>query len=201
MYGGFDVYKTYLAIKNHFTTDYDYVKYGGKVTAKLETFTKRSDRYFFHKLSKRYNQDDVLDYFVANFSVGDNKWIGNLLDNEGTQNYTNYRKYKESFDYHFRNDCSNIFNDLSNRGISFDDGFLVHNGQHPRILRLLIQRRIHIQTTIILDSVLSFSKAWDKEINEKVVWPKISHTIKKLKPFILYNETQAKLIMKEVFVK
>jgi len=51
MYGGFDVYKTYLAIKNHFTTDYDYVKYGGKVTAKLETFTKRSDRYFFHKLS------------------------------------------------------------------------------------------------------------------------------------------------------
>ena len=201
MYGGFDVYKTYLAIKNHFTTDYDYVKYGGKVTAKLETFTKRSDRYFFHKLSKRYNQDDVLDYFVANFSVGDNKWIGNLLDNEGTQNYTNYRKYKESFDYHFRNDCSNIFNDLSNRGISFDDGFLVHNGQHPRILRLLIQRRIHIQTAVIINSVLSFSKAWDKEINEKVVWPKISHTIKKLKPFILYNETQAKLIMKEVFVK
>ena len=201
MYGGFDVYKTYLAIKNHFTTDYDYVKYGGKVTAKLETFTKRSDRYFFNKLSKRYNQDDVLDYFVANFSVGDNKWIGNLLDNEGTQNYTKYRKYKESFDYHFRNDCSNIFNDLSNRGISFDDGFLVHNGQHPRILRLLIQRRIHIQTAVIINSVLSFSKAWDKEINEKVVWPKISHTIKKLKPFILYNETQAKLIMKEVFVK
>ena len=201
MYGGFDVYKTYLAIKNHFTTDYDYVKYGGKVTAKLETFTKRSDRYFFHKLSKRYNQDDVLDYFVANFSVGDNKWIGNLLDNEGTQNYTKYRKYKESFDYHFRNDCSNIFNDLSNRGISFDDGFLVHNGQHPRILRLLIQRRIHIQTAVIINSVLSFSKAWDKEINEKVVWPKISHTIKKLKPFILYNETQAKLIMKEIFVK
>ena len=165
MYGGFDVYKTYLAIKNHFTTDYDYVKYGGKVTAKLETFTKRSDRYFFHKLSKRYNQDDVLDYFVANFSVGDNKWIGNLLDNEGTQNYTKYRKYKESFDYHFRNDCSNIFNDLSNRGISFDDGFLVHNGQHPRILRLLIQRRIHIQTAVIINSVLSFSKAWDKEIN------------------------------------
>ena len=201
MYGGFDVYKTYLAIKNHFTTDYDYVKYGGKVTAKLETFTKRSDRYLYHKLSKRYNQDDVLDYFVANFSVGDNKWIGNLLDNEGTQNYTKYRKYKESFDYHFRNDCSNIFNDLSNRGISFDDGFLVHNGQHPRILRLLIQRRIHIQTAVIINSVLSFSKAWDKEINEKVVWPKISHTIKKLKPFILYNETQAKLIMKEVFVK
>ena len=67
MYGGFDVFKIYLAIKNHFTTDYDYIKYGGKVTAKLDSFTKRPDRYFFHKLSKRFNKDDVLDYFVANF--------------------------------------------------------------------------------------------------------------------------------------
>ena len=201
MYGGFDVFKIYLAIKNHFTTDYDYIKYGGKVTAKLDSFTKRPDRYFFHKLSKRFNKDDVLDYFVANFSVDGHKWIGNLLDNEGTQNYTKYRKYKESFDYHFRNDCNNINNDLCNRGISFDDGFLVHNGQHPRILRLLIQRKIHIQTAVIFNSVLSFSKVWDKEIMEKVVWPKISHKIKKLKPFVIYNETQAKLIMKEVFVK
>ena len=201
MYGGFDVYKTYLAIKNHFTTDYDYIRYGGKVTAKLETFTKRPDRYFFHKLSKRYNQNDILDYFVANFSVDGHKWIGNLLDNEGTQNYINYRKYKESFDYQFRNDCSNVFNDFSNRGISFDDGFLVHNGQHPRILRLLIQKKIHIQTAVIFNSVLSFSEVWDKEISEKVVWPKISHRIKKLKPFVKYNETKSKLIMKDIFVK
>ena len=31
MYGGFDVYKTYLAVKLHFTSDtYDYYKYDGK---------------------------------------------------------------------------------------------------------------------------------------------------------------------------
>ena len=59
--------------------------------------------------------------------------------------------------------------------------------------------KIHIQTTIILDTILSFSKVWNKEIKEKVVWPKISHTLIKLKPFVLYNDTQAKLIMKEVF--
>ena len=54
MYGGFEVFKLYLAIKLHFTTDtYNYEEYGGKVNCKLETFTKRNDRYFFHKLSKR----------------------------------------------------------------------------------------------------------------------------------------------------
>ena len=200
MYGGFDVFKTYLAVKNHFTSDYDYGKYGGRVTAKLESFTKRPDRYFFHKLSKRYNERDILDFFVANFAVDSNKWVGNIINNEGAENYTKFRKYKDNFDYHFRNDCVSIRNDLANRDILFNDGFLVHSGQHPRILRLHIQKRIHIQTTVILDSVLSFSKVWNKEINEKVVWPKIAHTLTKLKPFVTYNDTNVKLIMKDVFV-
>ena len=199
MYGGFDVFKTYLAVKNHFTTDYDYNKYGGRVTAKLESFTKRPDRYFFHKLSKRYNERDILDFFVSNFAVDGNKWIGNVLNNEGAENYTRFKRYKESFEYHFRNDCVAIRNDFDNKSILFNDGFHVHSGQHPRVLRLHIQKRIHIQTTIILDSILSFSKVWNKEINEKVVWPKIAHTLAKLKPFVIYNNTQAKLIMKEVF--
>ena len=54
-------------VKLHFTTDsYDYVQYGGKVNCKLETFTKRNDRYFFHKL-KKYNEEQALDFFVSNF--------------------------------------------------------------------------------------------------------------------------------------
>ena len=51
--------------------------------------------------------------------------------------------------------------------------------------------------------VEAFSKKVDKvnkEINEKVVWPKISHTITRLKPFLNFNVTEAKMIMKEVFV-
>jgi len=199
-YGGFEVFKTYLAVKNHFTSDYDYHKYGGRVTAKLESFTKRSDRYFFHKLSKRYAERDILDYFVSNFAVNSSKWIGNVINNEGAENYTKFRKYKESFEYNFRNDCVAIRNDLDNKSLSFNDGFLVDSGQHPRVLRLLLRKKIHLQTAIILDSILSFSKVWDKEITEKVVWPKIKHTLTKLRPFIMYNETQVKLIIKEIFV-
>ena len=199
-YGGFEVFKTYLAVKNHFTSDYDYHKYGGRVTAKLESFTKRSDRYFFHKLSKRYNERDILDYFVSNFAVNSSKWIGNVINNEGAENYTKFRKYKESFEYNFRNDCVAIRNDLDNKSLSFNAGFLVDSGQHPRVLRLLLRKKIHLQTAIILDSILSFSKVWDKEITEKVVWPKIKHTFKKLQPFLTYNETQVKLIIKEIFV-
>lgn len=201
MYGGFDVYKTYLAIKLHFTSDtYDYHKYEGKVNCKLDTFTKRNDRYFFHKLSTRYNKDDITDFFVANFIDDGKKWIGSLLRNDGRDIYLDFKKRKESFAYHFRNDLVRMRDDFLSRNISFDVAFNVDNGQHPRVLRLLIQRRISYQTAVVLNHFLNFTKNWDKEITEKVVWPKISFTLARVKPFITFNTTNSKLIMKEVFL-
>ncbi len=198
MYGGFDVFRVYMAVKLHFTTDYNYFDYDGKVNIKLDTFTKRNDRYFFHKLSTKYGKDQILDFFVANFCENDKKWVGNLLQNDGRETYLNYKKIKDNFKYHFRNEFTNIVNDFSTKRISFDDGFLCRDGQHPRLLRLLIQRRASFQTIIVLDQVLSFIKNWNIQIKERVVWPKIAHTITKLKPFINYNATELKLIMKEI---
>ena len=201
MYGGFDVYKIYLAVKLHFTSkDYDFYKYGGKINCKLETFTKRNDRYFFHKLSKKYNENEILDFFVANFITDSKKWIGNLLQNDGKDVYLDYKKRKDAFAYHFRTDCFSIHNDFVRNDLSFDDGFVCRNGQHPRLLRLLLQKRISLQTTVVLDHFLSFSKNWNKEITEKVVWSKISSTIVRLKTFVSFNTTECKMIMKEVFI-
>jgi hypothetical protein len=201
MYGGFDVYKIYLAVKLHFTSKkYDYYKYDGKVNCKLETFTKRNDRYFFHKLSKQYEQTDILDFFVANFATDSKGWIGNLLQKDGRDVYLDFKKRKEAFAYHFRDDLVRINNDFMSNNLSFDDGFVCRNGQHPRLLRLLLQKRISLQTTIVLDHFLSFSKNWDKEITEKVVWSKISSTLTRVKPFIKFNVTECKMIMKEVFI-
>ena len=201
MYGGFDVYKTYLAVKLHFASDtYDYYKYGGKVNAKLDTFTKRKDRYFFHKLSTKYAETDILDFFVANFLADSKRWIGNLLANDGRGVYLDYKKRKESFAYHFKQDCGTIVSDFSSRGLSFNDGFLCPNGQHPRMLRLLIQKKYSYQTAVVLNYFLGFTENWDKEITEKIVWPEISLKVARVKPFINFNATECKLIMKEIFV-
>ena len=201
MYGGFDVYKTYLAVKLHFTSkNYDYHKYDGKVNCKLDTFTKRNDRYFFHKLSVKYKQEEILDFFVSNFIKDEKKWGGSLLRNDGQDIYLDYKKRKESFGYHFRNDLVCISDVINTDNIRFDDVFNVYNGQHPRVLRLLLQKKLHIQTFVALNELLSFSKNWDKEIKENVVWPKISSTIAKLKGFIRFNKTECKMMMKEVFV-
>jgi hypothetical protein len=48
--------------------------------------------------------------------------------------------------------------------------------------------------------VLSYSKSWNKQIVEQVVWPIHSKRIAKYAPFVNYNETAIKLILKEIFV-
>ena len=83
MYGGFDVFKTYLAVKNHFTTDYNYQRYGGRVTAKLESFTKRQIGISFINYLKDIMNEIYWIILLLILLADGNKWVGNLINNEG----------------------------------------------------------------------------------------------------------------------
>jgi len=197
----YEAYTLYLAIKLHFTSDsYDFYKHNAKVNSTFNTFLKRNDRFFFHKLTTKYSKEEMLDYFVCNFFHNSKTWIGNLVRADGETNYTKWKKFNQAFTYNFRNDCLLVRNIIDGDRISFDDVFRVSNGQHPRLLRLLLSEQIGVQTFIILDKILSFCKNWDKEITETIIWPEKSFKITKLKPFVNFNITKCKFIMKEVFV-
>jgi len=197
----YEAYTLYLAIKLHFTSsNYDFYKHNAKVNATFNTFLKRNDRFFFHKLTTKYNKEEMLEYFVCNFFHNSKTWIGNLVRADGEINYTKWKKYNQALTYNFRNDCLLLRNIVDDDRVSFDDVFRISNGQHPRLLRLLLSEQISIQTFIILDKILSFCKNWDKEIAETVIWPEKSFKITKLKPFVNFNLTKCKFIMKEIFI-
>ena len=196
----YEAYTLYLAIKLHFTTpNYDYFKHNAKVNSSLNAFLKRNDRFFFHKLATKYG-DSLIDYYVSNFANKPKVWVGDLVRADGDTIYNKWRKYNESFSYNFRNDCVHIRNVIDGDRILFDDVFNVVDGQHPRMLRLLLSGKVSIQSVIIFNKVLSFLGRWDKEIKETIIWPEKSFKIKKLSPFIKFNLTKCKFIMKEVFV-
>ena len=196
----YEAYTLYLAIKLHFTTpNYDYFKHNAKVNSSLNAFLKRNDRFFFHKLATKYGEN-LRDYYVSNFVDRPKTWVGDLVRSDGDTIYNKWKKYNESFSYNFRNDCVLLRNVIDGDNIRFDDVFSVDSGQHPRLLRLLLSEQISIQSVIILDKVLGFVKRWDKEIKETIIWPEKSFKLKKLNPFIKFNLTKCKFIMKEVFV-
>ena len=108
---GFEVYKIYLAIKLHFTSknqSYDYHRHAGKTTARLATFTKRRDRYFFHKLSRTYSDTNIADYFVSNFIANTNLWVGDIIGKSGDENYKSWTRRIESLHYYYEQDIEYI---------------------------------------------------------------------------------------------
>ena len=55
----YEAYTLYLAIKLHFTSDnYDFYRHNAKVNSSFNTFLKRNDRFFFHKLTTKYNKEE-----------------------------------------------------------------------------------------------------------------------------------------------
>jgi len=193
---GFEIYKIYLAIKLHFTSknqSYDFHKHLGRTTARLATFTKRRDRYFFHKLSKSYNDKSAVDYFVANFVSNTNLWVGDIIGKTGDDNYKQWSKKLEALHYYYEQDIDYILG----KDIKFDDLFLVKKGQHPPILKMFLSKRINFETFLILDEILSFSKQLNKNISEKVLWPKLYDRMIRYKPFIKYNVTKYKKTLRD----
>ena len=193
---GFEVYKIYLAVKLHFTSkgrSYDFHKHLGRTTARLETFTKRRDRYFFHKLSKSYNNNTIVDYFVSNFVTNTNLWVGDIIGKTGDDNYKQWSKKIEALHYYYEQDIDFIFE----QDYKFDDLFKSVNGQHPPILKMFLSKRINFETVLILDEILSFTKQLNKNINEKVLWPKLYDRMIRYKPFLTYNTTKLKMVLKK----
>lgn len=186
----FESYRTFLAIKNHFTTDsYDYIKYNGKIGASQTSFETRKDKYQFYKLSKH---KDPLKYLVANFVDGDLKWVGDLFNDESEKVYSEWLKRQQSLSYIFEQDLNKLLTD-------FDDNVIVKNGQHPYLLKQYLRRQVSIETIIILNDILGFFGHWNKKIDDSVLWPSIYKKLSKYKPFFHYDVFKCRKILKDKF--
>ena len=162
----------------------------------MATFTKRRDRYFFHKLSRTYSDTNIADYFVSNFVANTNLWVGDIIGKSGDENYKSWSRRIESLHYYYEQDIEYILSMITDK-LSFDDLFTAKIGQHPQIVKYLLSKKINIETLIILDDILRFTKKLNKNIKEKVLWPKLFDRMKRYKPFLSYNITKYKISLRD----
>lgn len=197
---GYDVYRCYLAFKLHFSNkDYDFFKYDGKANAKEETYQQRSDFYFFETLARKLTPQEVNEYMLACFVSADDPskvWIGDIK-REGQSRWLQWQKLHGSLTYLFQRDLKTINGHLEQNGVPFNDLFTTEAG-HPRLLKLLFKRSIQLETVIIMDMVLGFSRDWDKSFRDPL-WESISFKMKKYKPFLSIPTTKYKLLLRETF--
>ena len=103
----FDVYKIYLSLKLHFTTDsYDITKHKYAAKGRKETFLKRKDLMVIRKLARDFSREEIINILIANFVSGD-KW-GGMFDAEAMERYKHWKANKEKLNYTFEQDLHSI---------------------------------------------------------------------------------------------
>ena len=191
----FETYRTYLSMKSHFTNPkFDFFKYGGKSRATMASFNKRKDKYWFEKTSRKYSDEQILNFLLANFVTTDNPqnlWIGEII-NSGERNYADWMRRKQSLTYLFKEQSSEL---LSNNDLN--EVFDCSKNRHPVVLKKYLGGEISLETLTILEKVFSFVSKFDKKLTDPV-WETVSLKIKKYIPFININVFHYKKILKEV---
>lgn len=189
---GYEAYKMYVALKNHFNSDtYDYFRYGGKTRANVKSFEMRHDKYFFNKLAKH---KDTERFVLANI-VEDNPnvWVGDLANEQQAElNYKTWLKRQESLSYVFTNDLDNL-------SPVYNDNLIVEGSNHPLLLKLLIQKKVSLETIVVLNDLCGFFRHWNKKIEEDVIWPMVYKKCKKYRPFLKFDKDKLKQIVVDKF--
>ena len=192
---GFEVYKMFLALKIHFTSDtYDYFQYGGNAKASQVSFDQRKDKFFFVKLSRKFKDFELREFFVANLTAEDKVYPATLV-REGAKNYAEYTKRKESLSYHFKEDVATL-HDTHNR---FDDLFKVE-GVHPPLLKSFLGGRICLETLTIFNKLFQYVPQFDKIIKEEIVWKPLRNKVVKYDPFLPVDLGKYKRIVKAQYL-
>lgn len=200
VYHGYDVYRTYLAMKQHFSNPkFDFFQYDGKVNVKESTYQARNDFYFFETLARKYTPIEIKEFMLSTFLYSDNPakvWVGDIKRN-GKENWSKWQKVNQSLKYTVANDLSEVVNYMDSKELKFNEMFDCKGG-HPHLLRLFIRGKLHLETFIILDMVLSFVLSWDSQLDDPV-WNPLSLKVKKAKPFMSIPVSEYRTLMKEKF--
>ena len=192
---GFEVYKMYLALKLHFTSNtYDYFQYGGNAKASQVSFDQRKDKFFFVKLSRKFKDFELREFFVSNLIAEDKVYPATLV-REGAKNYSEYNKRKQALTYHFKEDVATLY-DMCNR---FDDLFKV-TSVHPPLLKAHLGGRICLETLTIFNKIFQFIPQFDKQIKEEIVWKPLKTRVVKYDPFLKVDLGKYKEIVKAQYL-
>ena len=181
-----DVYLMYCALKAHFKGDYDYHKFSGRTKIKRESFYKRKDRFFFVRAAVKYKDTEILNFFVANFIQDRSGYIANFNDN----NYETWLQKRGMFYEIFSQEMQPFVK-------NFEPLFECKDNQHPLLLKEYLGKRISLETMVVLDGLVQYSKKWDKELEwDDFVWPDVKKLMENYKGFLTIdtNKNRMKLL-------
>ena len=177
-----------MSLKLHFTSDkYNITTAKNAVRCKQETFMKRKDVLLFRKLSKKYEKKELIDFFVANFVAGHN----GVFDANASEIYTSWMARQGKLTYQFTQDAELL---VSEGNKCAQNPLISEDGQHPIVLKLVLGKKITLESAIILDKITDFVYSNDTTLKDDIIWKDFSRLVRKYRIFINIDKNKFNVI-------
>jgi len=179
---GFKVWKLYMAVKLHFTTNsYNVFNNRGHVKGARDTFYARNDRFIFEKLARKFpTERDIIQYFVANFAYGNQEVV--YEPSTGDSNLITWNKRKQSISQVFESDLHTILLHLEKNGMTEKH---LYEGNPPELFKLYLGGYITVETMVILNSFVDYLTTLKLQLN--LLWAEECRIIDKCKGFVKFD--------------
>ena len=179
---GYLAYKLHMAVNFHFKQEkYDIFVKKARIKFSEESFNKRPDKNFFHRLGAEYRRGDLADYFMANNMAGCTH-ISEYTD----YNWREWKSKMHRIEYIFEGDLKKLQFLVVKHEIKFNDLFTSITGSMPLSIQLLNGGHINLETICIIDKVLGgdIVLKFDEQIRDTFVWPTLRLSIVKYQPWL-----------------
>ena len=191
--GGYEAFTLYHGLKLHFSGKYDFIKYNGKTNVNKDQFMLRKDKFSFYKLSRKYKREELFGFYISNFLINTNIWVGDLIQDEADQEYKRWLKTQQSLSYIFEQNLNHIFDMVEMP----EELLKVVDGQYPLLYNEYLQGKVNLETIIILNDIMNFFPMWQKKVTDDIVFPDFITKCEKYKPFLNYDKAKFKSKIKE----
>lgn len=195
--GGYEAFAVFHALKLHFTSKYDFVKYNGKCNIGKDAFMLRKDKFYFYKLSRKYKKEELFGYYISNILVNPKLWAGDLLNEEAESVYKSWLKWQQSISYNFENDLRNALDSVNKP----DELLKVVDGDYPLLYNLYVQRDVNLESIVILNDFMNFLPMWKNKVSDDIIFPDFITKCEKYKPFVNFDKAKMLRIIKKIVMK
>lgn len=183
-----EAYMDFIAIVRHFTSDYDYFRYGGKLRLKRETFDKRPDRWMFEKLARRHDARWVI---ISSVLVG-KKWIGDMITDEAVERALETQKRVQSLAYTMRSEFDYLMP-------MFDDNLVCPPNTHPHLVKQYMAGRVSLETLAAIVDVTGCHQHWLDQ-GDRTLTTLVRFVMKYI-PFIQIDRERIRRLLVDSFAK
>ena len=180
----YTLFKTYISLKNHFTTEsYDFIKYSGKTNVKESSFRKRQDISLFCKLAQWLPESKAVPFLISHFIELSSFTIHYVFENpiKSQKIFDTWKTRTSNILAVYQEDIRTIAKESAG---SWKNCIQQTDSDYPLLFKLVMANKISPETYSLLDDLFQQTSRSYKGLDMDVLFLSMNLKYRKYRVFL-----------------